>query len=165
MLDDEVLHVRAEVGEPPGDVVVVPSDDEGRAGEGHSGGVEGGLRCGIRGLQVGLVPEFGHAEREVHVVREQRPSRGGARAGDSPCVGAGDTGGAGSLEEGEGPIEGEKVGRGGGGGGRVLAELRLRLVEGDVVELGLGRGDVGHGLAGVVIAPGAGGVEIGDEVW
>ncbi len=42
--------------------------------------------------------------------------------------------------------------------------LRLRLVERDVVELGLGRGDVGHGLAGVVIAPGAYRVEVGDQV-
>ena len=109
VLDDEVLHVRAEVGESPGNVVVVPGDDEGRAGEGDSGDVEGGLRGGVRGLQVCLVPEFGHGEREVHVVREQRLSRGGARAGDGPCVGAGDAGRAGRLEEREGLIESEKV--------------------------------------------------------
>ena len=56
VLDVEVLHVRAEVGESPGNVVVVPADDEGRAGEGDSGGVEVGQRGGVRGLQVGLVP-------------------------------------------------------------------------------------------------------------
>ena len=57
MLDDEVLHVRAEVGESPGDVVVVPGDDKGRAWQGHSGGVEGGQRGGVRGFQIGLVPQ------------------------------------------------------------------------------------------------------------
>ena len=40
----------------------------------------------------------------------------------------------------------------------------MRLVEGDVVELGLGGGDVGDGLAGPVVAPGADGVEVGDQV-
>jgi hypothetical protein len=29
--------------------------------------------------------------------------------------------------------------------------MRLRLVEGDVVELGLGRGEIGHGLARIVV--------------
>jgi hypothetical protein len=43
-------------------------------------------------------------------------------------------------------------------------EARLRLVEGNVVELRLGRGDVGHGLARVVVAPGSGGVEVGDQL-
>jgi hypothetical protein len=40
----------------------------------------------------------------------------------------------------------------------------LRLVKRHIVELRLGRGDVGNGLAGVVVAPGAYRVKIGDEV-
>ncbi len=46
VLDVDVLDVGAEVGEAPGDVLVVADDDEGSAGEGDSGGVEGGLRGG-----------------------------------------------------------------------------------------------------------------------
>jgi len=67
------------------------------------------------------------------------------------------------VEEGKGLIEGEKVGRGGGGGCGYV-EVRLRLVKRHVVVLRLGRGDVGNGLAGVVVAPGAYRVKIGDEV-
>ena len=38
--DVDVLDVGAEVGESPGDVVVVPDDDEGGSGEGYAGDVE-----------------------------------------------------------------------------------------------------------------------------
>ena len=40
VFDVDVLDGGAEVGEAPGDVVVVAGDDEGNAGEGDSGGVE-----------------------------------------------------------------------------------------------------------------------------
>ena len=65
--DVEVLDVGAEVGEAPGDVVVVADDDEGRAGKGDSGYVEGRAGGG-RGFEVGLVPDAGDAVGEVHVV-------------------------------------------------------------------------------------------------
>ncbi len=41
VLDVEVLDIGAEVGEAPGDMVVVADDDEGGAGEGDAGDVEG----------------------------------------------------------------------------------------------------------------------------
>ena len=87
VLDVDVLHVGAEVGEAPGDVVVVADDDEGDAGKGDAGDVEvpvGG------GFEVGLVPDAGDAVGEVHVVREERLAGGGVGAGDDPVVGAGD---------------------------------------------------------------------------
>ena len=50
VLDVEVLDVGAEVGEAPGDVVVVAYDDEGRAGQGDSGDVEGSpVEVGVGG--------------------------------------------------------------------------------------------------------------------
>ena len=87
--DVEVLDVGAEVGEAPGDVVVVADDDEGSAGEGDSGDVEGSAG-GRGGFEVGLVPDAGDAVGEVHVVREERLAGGGVGAGDGPVVGAGE---------------------------------------------------------------------------
>ena len=103
VFDVDVLHVGAEVGEAPGDVVVVADDDEGIAGEGDSGGVE--VRGG--GLEIGLVPDAGDAVGEVHVVGEERLAGGGAGAGDDPVVGAGDAAFAGGG--GEDFLEGEEV--------------------------------------------------------
>ena len=105
VLDVEVLHVGAEVGEAPGDVVVVADDDEGIAGEGDSGGVE--VAGGRGGLEVGCVPDAGDAVVEVHVVREQRLAGGGAGSGDGPVVGAGGAAFAGG--DGEDFLEGEEV--------------------------------------------------------
>ena len=93
-LDVDVLDVGAEVGEAPGDVVVVADDDEGSAGESDAGDVEGGAGGG-GGFEVGLVPDAGDAVGEVHVVREERLAGGGVGAGDDPVVGAGDAGFAG----------------------------------------------------------------------
>ena len=88
VFDEDVLHVGAEVGEAPGDVVVVADDDEGDSGKGDSGDVE--VAGGGRGFEVGLVPDAGDAVAEVHVVREERLAGGGVGSGDDPVVGAGD---------------------------------------------------------------------------
>ncbi len=90
-LDVDVLHVGAEVGEAPGDVVVVTDDDEGDAGQSDSGDMEGSAGGG-GGFQDGLIPDAGYAVREMHVVREERLAGGGVSAGDGPVVRAGDAG-------------------------------------------------------------------------
>jgi hypothetical protein len=59
VFDVEVLHIGSEVGEPPGDVVVVADNDEGRAGESDAGDVEVGERRWIGGVEVCLVPDAG----------------------------------------------------------------------------------------------------------
>ena len=79
-LDVDVLDLGAEVGEAPGDVVVVAYDDEGEAGEGDSGGVERPhLRLRLRSgaFEVGFVPEAGDGVGEVHVVGEEGLAGGG----------------------------------------------------------------------------------------
>lgn len=86
VLDVEVLDVGAEVGEPPGDVGVVADDDEGGAGKGDAGDMEGGCGRGCGSFEAGLVPDAGHGVAEVHVVGEQRLARGSVRAGDDPLV-------------------------------------------------------------------------------
>ncbi len=99
----DVLNVGAEVGEAPGDVVVVADDDEGSSGKCYSGDVEGGSG-GSWGFEGGLVPDAGDAVVEVHVVREERLAGGGVGAGDGPVVGAGSAGVAGGVE---GLLEGD----------------------------------------------------------
>ncbi len=96
-LDEEVLDVSAEVGEAPGDVVVVTYDDEGCAGQGDSGDVKGSAGGG-GGLEVGLVPDAGDAVGEVHVVGEERLSGGGVGSGDGPVVRAGEAAFTGGSE-------------------------------------------------------------------
>jgi hypothetical protein len=88
--DVDVLDVGAEVGEAPGDVVVVADDDEGKAGDGDAGGVES--PGGEGGLEIGLVPDAGEGEGEMHVVGEQGLAGGGVGAGDDEVVGAGGEG-------------------------------------------------------------------------
>jgi hypothetical protein len=67
LLDIDVLNVGAEIGESPGDVVVVSHDDEREAREGDSSDVE---LAGGGGLEVGLIPDSRNVVREMHVVRE-----------------------------------------------------------------------------------------------
>ncbi len=191
MFDVDVLDGGAEVGEAPGDVVVVADDDEGNAGEGDAGDVK--VAGGGGGLEVGLIPDAGDAVGEVHVVREEWLAGGGVGAGDDPVVGAGEAafadGVAEVLLEGEEFLEG---GRGGvcgcytsrdcdgwGSGDLVVSwrefgrfpvvvvrriEFGLGFVEGDVGDVFLRGGEVDDGLGGRVVAPGDYGVEIGDEV-
>ena len=101
MFDVDVLDFGAEVGEAPGDVVVVADDDEGCAGERDAGDVEAG------GFEVGLVPDAGDVVGEVHVVREEGLAGGGVGAGDDPVVGAGEAVIADGVAE--GLLEGDEV--------------------------------------------------------
>ena len=160
--DEEVLDVGIEVGEAPGDVVVVAYDDEGRAGDGDSGDVEGSAGRG-GGLEVSLVPDARDAVSEMHIVREERLAGGGVGAGYHPVVGAGHASFAGGfeIERGEGLTQGLEGLRGDGGFGS--GEFGLGLVEGDVGEFHVGVGEVGLGLGRRMIAPGAYGVEVGLE--
>ena len=84
-LDVDVLDVGSQVGEAPGDVIVVADDDEGDARQSDSGYVEGSAGGG-GGFEDCLVPDAGHAVREVHVVREERLAGGGVVAGDCPVI-------------------------------------------------------------------------------
>ena len=63
-------------------MLVVAGDHEGHAGQRDSGGVVAGR------AQIGHVPDVGHGQGQVHIVREQRLAAGGVAAGDDPVVGA-----------------------------------------------------------------------------
>lgn len=158
VLDIEVLDVCAEVGEAPGDVVVVADDDVGNAGKRDAGDVKGCRRAGAGvGAEVGGVPDAGGGERKVHVVAEERLARSGVGAGDGEVVRAGAAVGAGRSGK---PDQSLKIG--GRGGWRM--ESNLRVVEGDLGEGLEGSGEVGGGLGRGVVAPGADGVEVGEEL-
>ena len=105
VFDVDILDGGAEVGEAPGDVVVVTSDDEGNAGKGDAGDME--VAGGAWGIEVSLIPDAGDAVGEVHIVGEERLAGGGAGAGDGPVVGAGDAAFADGVVE--GLLEGEEV--------------------------------------------------------
>ena len=64
-----------------------PMMTNGVPGKRHAGDVES------RRDQMRLVPDRGHLDVEVRIVGEQRPSRGGPRAGDDPAVAAAGAGG------------------------------------------------------------------------
>ncbi len=93
LLDIEVLNVGIERGESPGDVLVVACDDVGETSERDAGRVIAG------GAQIGHVPDVGHCERKMHIVREQRLSAGGVAASNHPVVRAGNAVVAGRLAE------------------------------------------------------------------
>ena len=80
-------------------------------------------------------------------------------SGDDPVVGAGDAVGAGGLGV-EGVLEGEEGGGVEGGGS---GEAGLGFVEWDLGDIGLWCGEVERVLGGGMVAPGAYGVEIGEE--
>ena len=109
MLDVDVLNVGTEVGEAPGDVVVVADDDEGRTGERYSGDVKRGTG-GRGGLEIGLVPDARDAEAEVHVIGEQGLAGGSVIAGYDPVIGARDAAVAGGWRADllHGSVEGEE---------------------------------------------------------
>ena len=66
VLDCDVLHGGAEVGEAPGNVCVVADDDEGGSRKRDAGDME--FAGGGRSFQVGLVPDAGDAVVEMHIV-------------------------------------------------------------------------------------------------
>jgi hypothetical protein len=76
----EILHVCSESGESPGHVLVVAGDDERKPRQRNAGSVI------TRRPQIGHIPGIGNAQRQVHIVREQRLATGGMTAGDDPVV-------------------------------------------------------------------------------
>ena len=53
-----VLHIRPKVSKSPGDMIVVPDDDQRQSRDGDPGYVQG-----LAGFEVALVPDAGHGER------------------------------------------------------------------------------------------------------
>ena len=82
--DVDVFDGRPNVGESPGDALVVSHDDIGQPGQSDSRHVK------VAGAKMRFVPEIWHLMAEVHVVREQRLSRDGVCTGDHPVVGTDD---------------------------------------------------------------------------
>ena len=82
LLDVEVLHVGADVGDAPGDAVVVADDDAGDAGEAETGHIPAGR------VQADLVPDRRHLDAQVRIVGQQGQAGGGVLAGDDPVVAA-----------------------------------------------------------------------------
>src|ERR1700730_8222735 len=80
LLNVNVLHVRADVGEAPGNVLVVPGHDERHSGQRHT--------CDIKSasFQMGLVPRVRNGVPEMHIVREHRLSVGRVSAGNHPVI-------------------------------------------------------------------------------
>ena len=81
-LEVEVLHVGCGVRETPGDVFVLPEHHERQPRQGCARHVQ--ARC----FEPRQVPKARRTEFEVGVVGEQGATRGAARAGDDPVVGA-----------------------------------------------------------------------------
>ncbi len=163
VFDVDVLDVGAEVGEAPGDVVVVADDDEGSAGERDSGDVEGApvgvgasrsasyqmpgtlwVRC--MSFERSGLPEAVWAPETTQLLE---PARQASQTGLRVCWRA------------------RSAWRLAGWWLLVVGwvgEFGLGFVEGDVGDVLLGGGEVDEGLGGWVVAPGADGVEVGDEV-
>ena len=148
LLEVEVGHVRAQVGEAPRHLGVVPDDHAGKAGEREPRDLERALRRHGAALEVDLGPDARDAEGEVRVVGEQGLSGRRAVAGDDPGVRADPValadqgrdrrhGRGGRVEGALPPLEQRHRCRGGGllvGGGRpgapvLLGEDRLVAVE------------------------------------
>src|ERR1700709_2710566 len=107
----------------------------------------------VRGAQVHLIPDAGHGGGEGHVFRERRVAGGGVGAADDPLVGTRDAAAAWICET------------------EYAAQVQQVLghaIEGSFIRLwrwhiGGRLGEVGRGLGRWVIAPRAGGIEIGGE--
>ncbi len=88
LLNVEVLHVRAGVGEAPGHLRGAAQHHEGQTGQRGANDVECGCGAGRGRLQPGNVPDGGGAQAQVRVVGQQRLAAGGVAAGDHPVVAA-----------------------------------------------------------------------------
>ena len=76
----DVLNISIEAGEAPGDVCIVPGDDQRNSRRGDAGNVEAAR------VQILFVPDVRDAVVKMHVVGEQRLAAGGARAADNPLI-------------------------------------------------------------------------------
>src|SRR5882762_10290560 len=82
LFDIKIFHVWFNVGESPGDPLIVSDDDEGRPRQTDTGNVE----VLLRHFELHLVPDSRNTVVEVHVVREQRLAADSVGAGDYPVV-------------------------------------------------------------------------------
>ena len=80
LLEVEVLHVEARVGQPPRQPRVVPDDDKRRGGQRDPGHVQ------ARRHQVRLVPDRGHLDGQVRVVGKHRAAGRRPRGRQDPAV-------------------------------------------------------------------------------
>ena len=71
---------------PQATLAIAARHDQGRAGQGHAGQVAG--RHLAPSMQPGLEPGAGHAQAEVHVVRQHGVAVRGMGGGDGEVVGA-----------------------------------------------------------------------------
>src|SRR6202034_4849900 len=81
----EILNVcvgyrRADIGESPGDSLVVADNYVGHSGQSDSGNIQ------IARFQVRFIQQVRHLVAEMHIVREQWFAGDRVRAGDSPVV-------------------------------------------------------------------------------
>ena len=83
LFDEQVLNVRAGIGEAPCNVAVVPEHHHRHAGEGRAHGVHAGPR------EMHEIPDRRRGEPEVGIVREQRLAGHAPRPVDHPAIGAG----------------------------------------------------------------------------
>jgi hypothetical protein len=126
--------------------------------------VELGQRGGVRGFEVGFVPQLGtESERCMSLESSGFPEAVREPETAHPLEPATQAS-QGAMEEREGLLERQQIGHGGGIASHRPAKLRLRLVQRNVLDLRLGRRDIGNGLARGMVAPGAHRVEIGDQV-
>ncbi len=86
LLDVQVLDIRADVGEAPGDAVIVTDDHARCAGKGHAGDLIRTISILLEAMQTDLIPDGGHLSPQVRVVGEQGQATGGALTGDNPVI-------------------------------------------------------------------------------
>ena len=86
VLDEhQIRPVAGSVRESPRDVAVAAHDNGGHARQRHTGDL---VSAGVGPRQRNAVPNVGHREVEVHVVRDDRAAARGVRARDRPVVAA-----------------------------------------------------------------------------
>ena len=93
LLQIQVLHIGAGVGEAPGDLVGTAQHHKGQARQGGAYGINGAQGCAVRrlarrGLQARKVPDGGGRQAQVRVVGQQRLAAHGAGARNHPVVAA-----------------------------------------------------------------------------
>ena len=91
LLQIQVLHIGAGVGEAPGDLVGTAQHHKGQARQGGAYGINGAQGCAVRrlarrGLQARKVPDGGGRQAQVRVVGQQRLAAHGAGARNHPVV-------------------------------------------------------------------------------
>ena len=143
VLHVDILGIAVERGKSPGDVLVVPCDDQGQPGHGDARHVESG------GLEIGFVPDIRNLLLQMHVVREHGAPARRSRSGNNPLI---RSSGASQAIRSSGQLaQMEKT---------LVERAILRLIQRHGGNIRLGRGDRRFGRNGRAIAPRAGGIQI-----